>query len=131
MFWCVLVMTLAAITPRSVDDHKTEAKSKEVTPQVRPVLVFNKAVKDGDQALVKAAFSERIRKELEEEGWPKALKACQDTFKEAFGDYRLEDFAFEFLGEESAGKVVVTYRRKNVGEMRVVEEKGLWKLDER
>ena len=45
-------------------------------------------------------FSERKQKGFDAEGWDTVLATYQNLFKKEFGDYKLEDFTFEFNGFE-------------------------------
>ncbi len=107
-------------------------RSKQIAPQAQPVFAWLKATKSGDQELLKTVFSDRMRKEFDEEGWGKVLKAYQEVFKEGFGDYRLEDFTFEFTGGEKEGKVSIVHNGKELpGGVQVIREEADWKADER
>lgn len=106
-------------------------EAKELIPPARPVFRLLKAVKDGDQKLLKTVFSEEIRKSFDEEGWDKALKTYQKVFQKEFGDYRLEDFAFDYTGGERKGKVFVEHKGKKLPGLRVVQEPTGWKVNER
>ena len=74
------------------------------------------------------------RKEFEKEGWDKVLAIYQEYFKKAFGDYKLEDFTFEykrFEDEDFMGMVSITRKGKKFGELMVIKENAVWKMAER
>ena len=100
-------------------------------PQARPVLVWLTAVTNGDQDQLKTVFSESMRQQFDQEGWAKVLATYQDGFRNAFGEYKLEDFRFEYTGGEDAGYVTVTHRGKTMPALRVVRERTDWKVGER
>lgn len=100
-------------------------------PQAEPVISWLMAAKEGDEKRLKTVFSERMRKKFDEEGWDKVLKTYQQVFEKEFGDYRLEDFAFEYSGGENEGRVSIVYREEKLPGVQVIKEKGNWKVDER
>ena len=51
--------------------------------------------------------------------------------RKLLGDYRLEDFGFEFRGGQEAGEVSVTHKGKRLpDDLRVIREGSVWKVDE-
>jgi hypothetical protein len=102
-----------------------------IVTQARPVLTLLSAVKAGDLERLKSAFSEPMRQRFDREGWASVLTTYQSGFKEAFGDYRLEDFAFAFTGGEDSGNVTVVHQGTKLPDLRVVKEKNEWKVNER
>jgi hypothetical protein len=90
-----------------------------------------KSVKDKDPKRLQDAFSKRLRAELEKLGWDKVLQEYTEAFREVFGDYVIEDFAFEFSGDQEKGEVTVTFKGKKFPKHRVVHENGEWKMNER
>jgi len=105
-------------------------QATEVIPQAQPVLNWLQAVKDGDEKQLKTVFSESLRKGFEEEGWNKVLKGYQEVFKSQFGDYRLEDFTFEYRGGEDKGKLTIFHKSKKLPGLRVIKEQTDWKVNE-
>src|SRR5262245_26467373 len=104
-FAIILLALLTVSTPMwrvSAADQRT---TKVFLPQAQPVLVWLSAIKTGDQEQLKTAFSESMRRKLEQEGWARVLTIYQDGFKREFGDYTLDDFTFEFTGGEDSGQV--------------------------
>lgn len=102
-----------------------------ILPTVRPIAVWLTAVKDDDQEALKTVFSEGMRRQFDAEGWGKVMRTYQELFKKEFGDYRLEDFSFEFRGDERQGTVSIVYRGRTLPGLRVVNEQNAWKIDER
>lgn len=132
MHWSVLLLFLSLSLLVAAGKSQDGAdKAKDIIPQARPVFTWLKAVKDGDQKQLKTVFSERMRKTFDEEGWDRVLKTYQEVFKKDFGDYKLEDFAFEYTGGEEEGKVSVVHKGKRLSGLRVIKEKTDWKVDER
>jgi hypothetical protein len=127
----ILALLTANVLFRPDTSAAAQAKAQEIVPQARPVLTWLSAVKSGDVDQLKAVFSEPMRQRFEQEGWATVLMTYQDGFKVAFGDYRLEDFAFEFTGGEDSGYVTVVHQGTKVPGLRVVKEKNEWKVNER
>lgn len=107
------------------------AEAAETVPQAQPVMALLKAAKEGDQDLLKSAFSETMRKECDKTGWDTVMKQYQQGLKAAFGDYRLADFTFDYKGSEEKGAVFVVHKGKTLPAMAVVREDAEWKLNER
>ena len=109
----------------------SSAKAAETIPQAQPVIALLKAVKERDQKQLQSAFSEKMRAQYNTEGWDKVLQRYQEGFKTTFGDYKLEDFAFEYKGNQEKGGVSVLHKGKTLPGMSVTKEKAEWKLNER
>jgi hypothetical protein len=107
------------------------AEAAETSPQAQPVMALLKAAKEGDQELLKSAFSETMRKECDKTGWDTVMNQYQQGLKAAFGDYQLEDFTFDFKGSEEKGAVFVVHKGKPLPAMSVIRENAEWKLSER
>lgn len=103
----------------------------QVVPQAQPVFTLLKAVKEGDQQQLKTVFSERMQKTFDEEGWEKVLKSYQEAFNKEFGEYKPEDFAFEYAGGEGEGRVLIVHRGKKLPGLQVIKVEPGWKVDER
>ena len=107
------------------------AEAAETIPQAQPVMALLKAAKEGDLELLKSAFSETMQKESEKTGWDTVMKQYQQGLEAAFGDYRLEDFTFDYKGSEEKGAVLVVHQGKTLPAMSVIRENAAWKLNER
>lgn len=110
---------------------KSSAEAAEPIPQSQPVIALLKAVKEGDQKQLQTAFSEKMRAQYDKVGWDKVLQRYHENFKTAFGDYKLEDFAFEYKGAEEKGSVSIVHKGKTLPGLSVLKEKAEWKLNER
>ena len=129
------------LTLKKIKSETKEPPSKQtgitpskIIPQARPIFALLEAVKNSDQKQLKTVFCEMGRKEFEKEGWGKVLAIYQEYFKKAFGDYKLEDFTFEykgFEGEDFMGMVSITRKGKKFGELMVIKESAVWKMAER
>ncbi len=108
-----------------------DAQAEENSPQAQPILTWLKSVKDGDEKKLETVFSVKLRKQIAAGGWDKALKTYQTVFKQEFGNYELEDFGFEFTGDERKGKVSVVFKTKKLPGLRVIKEGAVWKVNER
>ncbi len=109
----------------------SSAEAAETIPQAQPVIALLKAVKESDQKQLQSAFSEKMQAQYDQEGWDKVLQRYKEGFKTAFGDYKVEDFAFEYKGDEEKGGVSVVHKGKTLPGMSVIKEKTEWKLNER
>ena len=126
-----LIFTATASLAAADSFRSDVDKPEHLVPQARPVATWLEAVKNGDKNRLKTVFSEKIRSRFDAEGWDKVMKTYQQVFKQEFGDYKLEDFKFEFTGDEEKGKVSVVHQGKKTPGLRVVKEKSGWKVNER
>jgi len=115
----------------AVSSGQAPTKAVEIIPQARPVAVWLKAVKDGNQEQLKSVFSETMRRKFDDEGWDKVMSVYQELFRKEFGEYRDEDFSFQFKGDENMGTVSIVYRGKTLPGLQVIRENNEWKVDER
>lgn len=122
----ILNLSLVAGWPQAGPDE-----AHNIVPPAQPVVRWLKAVKAGDQKLLKTVFSETMRKEFDEVGWDKVLKTYQEVFGREIGDYKLEEFAFEYTGGEDEGEVLVVHKGKKFPGLRVIKEQAGWKVNER
>jgi hypothetical protein len=127
----LLVLGLVPLPFRTTQAHQKPEAAKGLIAPARPVFSLLKAVKDGDQERLKEVFSEGVRKMFDEEGWDKVLQTYREVFGKEFGDYGLEDFAFQYTGGEREGKVVVEHKGKKLPGLRVIKEPTGWKVNER
>ena len=102
----------------------------EVVPQALPVIQLLEAVKEQDEEKLKSAFSERMQERLKKEEWSKVLERYRDGFNTSFGNFRIEDFSFDFSGDDKNGSVIVSYNGKPLPNMSVLKESDGWKLNE-
>lgn len=109
----------------------SSGRGAEPIMQAQPIICLLKSVKDKDPKRLQDVFSKRLRAELEELGWDKVLHQYSEAFHEAFGEYVIEDFAFEFFGDKEKGEVSVTFKGKKFPKHSVVHENGEWKMNER
>ncbi len=109
----------------------SSGRAVEPILQAQPIYALLKSVKDKDQKQLQTVFSERLRAEFEEQGWDKVLQQYEAAFNETFGEYAIEDFAFEFSGDEEMGEVSFIFKGKKFPGLRVVKESGEWKMNER
>ena len=129
-----LVLTLLALLagwPTMTGQDAVTGRDGGAMPQVRPVLQWLSAVKSGNQDRLKTAFSAPMQRQFEQEGWPGVLRTYRDAFQKAFGDYVLEDFSFEFVGDADRGQVLVMHKGNKLPGVRVIRESTGWKVDER
>jgi hypothetical protein len=111
--------------------QNSSATAAETIPQARPVIALLRAVKEKDQKQLQSAFSEKMRAQYDKQGWDKVLQRYEEGFKKAFGDYKVQDFAFAYKGDGEKGEVSVAHKDKTHPGMSVIKEKAEWKLDER
>ncbi|HEX5108440.1 MAG TPA: hypothetical protein VFV95_08345 [Vicinamibacterales bacterium] len=127
----ILALVTASVLVLSDTPAAAQVKVEEIVPEARPVLMWLDAVKIGDLDRFKTAFSERMRQQFEKQGWATVLMTYQDNFRQAFGDYRLEDFVFQFTGGADSGYVSIVHQGKKLPALSVVKEKNEWKVNER
>lgn len=125
----VLALGLFVVALARGGEEKKGGKKGDVPPEARPVVVWLEAVKEGDTKKLKTAFSERMQEPFAKAGWDKVLKAYQEVFTKAFGDYRLEDFSFKYKGDTKEGRVAISFKDKEFPGVRVVKEKNEWRVD--
>ncbi len=132
MLWSVLLIFMSTNSLLAANQAKESPKTlKGIVPQALPIVTWLKAAKNGDQKQLKTVFSESMQKRLEEEGWDKVLKTYQEGFKKEFGDYKIEEFTFEFQGKKEEGEVSIIHKGKKLPGLRVIKEKADWKVNER
>ncbi len=89
-----------------------------------------KALQSDSASLFMNSFSERITKgKTSEKYWGTKLQEGKAKFKKRFGDYKLGDFTYKYDRKES--KLIIYFREKEEIRLRVIKEKGTWKLDEK
>ena len=115
---------------------------RRIDPQVVPVVLLLKSIKESDQALFQSVYSKKTKddfaKDAEFNGdWEKFLKYYSKIIREGMfssgglGDYRLEDFELFYTGAATKGEVSLVYKGKDSGELSVINEGGVWKIDEK
>ena len=107
------------------------AQDAELIPPARPVFAWFAAVKSGNLEQLKSAFSAEMERQFDEIGWGEVLARYQAGFRNAFGEYALSDFRFEFVGGEERGQVNVEHKGNKFPAVRVIRESTGWKVDER
>ena len=126
MLSAALLLLLGALSPGQAPDN-----AGAILPPVRPVAVWLTAVKNGDQEQLKTAFSERVRRQFDSEGWDKVMRTYQEAFNKEFGDYRPADVSFQFTGDDNRGTVAIAVRGRTLPGLQVIKETNEWKIDER
>ena len=115
-----------------VDAHAELIVVKVVNnPQTQPIVALFKAINDGDHKQLESVFSEGIRSQYEKEGWGRVLQKYQKAYREAFGEYTMDDFTFQYHGGIEYGDVWVIYKGKTFTSLSVIKENAEWKLRER
>lgn len=125
-----IILLATSLLVEACQNKDAPDKSKEIAPQAKPVFTLLKAVKSGDQELLRTAFSVRMQTGLDDNGWDELLKTYQESFKKEFGEYKLDEFTFEFTGTETEGQVSVVHKGKDLPGLYVIKEKASWKLNE-
>lgn len=131
IFYVILALFWGGMMSAGFGLGDVSDKSRQLAPQARPVFAWFQAVKAGDKAQLKTVFSQRMQTEHAKMGWDKVLKMYQDVFKKDFGDYKLDEFSFEFNGDDKKGEVLTVHNGKKLGELRVIKEGADWKVNER
>ena len=129
----ILVLSLPVLflcSCATLSTRDTEQMSG-VSPEARPVATLLLAVQKNDMGAFKSLYSSRMKPIVGEQGWKVALEKYRTLFAEEFGNYQLADFAFSYSGDSTSGHVHITFRDKQMGELRVTREDSEWKLDEK
>ena len=115
----------------------SDSFKEEVAPQVVPVALLLKSIMEGDSALLQLVYSNRMKDDFAKEDafkgdWEKILKYYSKVLHDSgFGDYRLEDFNLSYTGSATKGEVSLVYKGKDSGELTVINEGDVWKIDEK
>ena len=124
------------ILQRALIDHR-KVLDLQLAPEyaldgkVRSVALWFKAADENDLSTLKSVFSKRMVEQFDRQGWDKVMKRYHELFRREYGEYDLANFGFEFseLGV-TKGEVIVTFKSKRLGGLRVIQEGGRWKVDE-
>ncbi|MFH0792449.1 MAG: hypothetical protein V2A74_00290, partial [bacterium] len=115
----------------SFKSPNTTSQMGDIRSEVRPVATLIIAVRQNDVNLFKSVYSSRMKSVLEKTGWKIGLGKYRKTFSEEFGEYQLDDFTLSYSGDGNAGLVYITFKNKQMGELRVIREDSVWKLNEK
>ena len=103
---------------------------KKHIKQSKPFENLLQAMKSDSTDLFINSFSENIvNGKTDSEVWCKRLQEGKAKFKKEFGDFQLNDFAYKYDKKES--KLVIFFKGKEEIRLKVIKEKGAWKLDEK
>ncbi len=108
-------------------------KTHKTPPQARPVATFLQAVLEEDMALWRSTFSSAQQARLDRKGLKSVFRGQRSYMTRAleeFDGFSVEDLAYSFSGDDQSGRVYMALGNRDLGEMRVVNEGGTWKLDE-
>lgn len=77
----------------------------------------------------------------EKNTWEEVLNTYTNAFQKQFGNYKLEDFAYDFIPDDKVigkaanenGRLKITVKGKDMGGMKIIREaeSEQWKLNER
>ena len=136
----LLVLTLGLASCGTTDAPESAGAQPKSTPSAKPAATLPapaktvrgwiRAVKLGDKAGFKTAFSEQMQRTHDAQGWDEMLTAYQTRWKEEFNDYKVDDFRFRFDGDQAKGKVIVSYKSEDQPPLAVKNEGGSWKIDQ-
>lgn len=95
-----------------------------------PARIWLEAVKKGDQEKLRTAFSKKVQKRLDTEGWDKCLETYQDAFLTELGDYEVDEFAFGYsTALDRDGQVEVFHKGKEFRKLQIIKKNDRWKID--
>ena len=83
--------------------------------------------------LWRSTFSSRQQVHLEKQGPEKIFRGQRNHTMRGIaelGDVDVADLSYSFSGDQESGLVYLALGNRQLGEMRVVNEGGTWKLDE-
>ena len=103
--------------------------AEEKIKQAIPFVNMLRAAEESDVEGFKYCYSKRIREDQVQSDWKANIIEATQKIRELFGNIRYEDFSFEFVKESS--KLEVFYNGISMFKIKVIQENGTWKLDER
>jgi hypothetical protein len=112
--------------------YERKQKSNAMTsPQAKTVLDWVKAVKTSNLELFKSLYSERMKAQLETQGWDAVFKQYQSECGTQFGDFEPTDFELFFQAEDQPHILKIEFKGKPLGTVKLIEENNQWKINER
>ncbi len=106
--------------------------ARAIPKEAQPIVDWMRAIVTSDLELFKTSFSKRMRVKLEREGWEETLRKYHDLFATTYEALDLSAIVYEVKRQGERTKVSMTYEEtSSLGALRVTEEDGAWKLDER
>jgi hypothetical protein len=108
------------------------ASAQEVTtsPQAAPIIAVLKAAKASDVVGFKNAYSIKIQEDTSL-NWQHHMQQCHAEMQKKFGDYRLADFTYKFVGGSEMGDVTAYYMGNMALNLQVSREGDAWKVGKR
>jgi hypothetical protein len=103
-----------------------------VPAQAVPLQRLLRSVEDSDVALFQGCWSETAKAGmgLNDVSAKGMLERYKSGFTRTFGEYKVDEFLFGFIGNAASGWVTVKFKDKEVPPIAVVQSGGEWKLDE-
>src|SRR5579862_7034075 len=80
------------------------ARDDKSPSEAAPIIEMLKAAKASDSKAFKNSYCERIRDDKGQGDWDRNMKQAIGNLKKAYGDYKLEEFTFKFVGDANDGK---------------------------
>ncbi len=119
----------------SSQDSQHALPETDEPQQFQVVAQQLKAVSDREMALFRQAYSKRMQHQIEElHTWDEVLEQYRRSLSNAFGDWKPDDFSFQYEQTTAdSGKVLFIFRGEKPEvdvALRVVREEGAWKVDE-
>ena len=103
--------------------------AKDKIKQSVPFMNMLKAAEQSNIKKFKSSYSKRIREDKEQSDWQANILEAKKNVKKMFGDIKDDNFTFKFDKEKS--KLEVFYNGKSIFKIKVIQENGTWKLNER
>ena len=103
--------------------------AKDKIKQSIPFMNMLKAAEQSDIKKFKFSYSKQIRENKEQNNWQANIAEAKKNIKKMFGDIKDDNFTFKFDKEKS--KLKVFYNEKSIFKIKVIQENGIWKLNER
>jgi len=106
--------------------------AQEITtsPQAAPIIAVLTAAKASDVVGFKNAYSIKIQEDTSL-NWQHHMQKCRDEMQKKFGDYRLADFTYKFVGSSEMGDVTAYYMGDIALNLQVSREGDAWKVGKR
>ena len=103
--------------------------AKDKIKQSIPFMNMLKAAEQSDIKKFKFSYSKQIRENKQQNDWQANIAEAKKNIKKLFGDIKDDNFTFKFDKEKS--KLKVFYKEELVCQIKVIQENGIWKLNER
>ena len=125
-----VIVTLSSCTAPVREDF-THWPTRPHHDAIRPVMQMLIAVRDGDIELFKAAYSARLRRDFENEGWDRVFERYRSLIRSELGQYTLSDFVLSAHVKSDWATVGIKHQGRTLPSISLARENDAWRIDER